>query len=580
MSRGKVLPRYPVYIPSKGRHQKNRALTARFLMRDGCPFNVVVEPQEAEQYAELVGVGRVLELPFSNLGQGSIPARNWIRAHAEAAGAARHWQLDDNIQDIRRLYRGARIPADAGLGLRACEDLTDRYENVGVSGLNYQMFVTDETPVPFFLNVHVYSCVTPETPILCADLTWRPAGELEPGQRVVSFDEEPPLGASRGAREYRTAMIERNQPAVKPSYRVVTDAGIPVTASEEHPWMVWRRPLRERRWRDRPAGEEGARAAQLCWVRTADLRVGDQIAHLSKPWEQDRTHDGGWISGMFDGEGSLVSRATEEGRIRTASVGIAQKEGAVLERLRTVLVERGYDAWMGNGNGARSDGTYLRGGFPEMLRFAGEFRPTRMLNRLPELWEGRKVWRGSTYKLAEVTAVEPVGEQPVASITTSTGTFITGGYLTHNCTLVNHAMPCRWRGRYNEDADLCLQALAGGWCTLLLNAFMADKITTMVIGGGNTDELYAGDGRLEMARSLERAWPGVVKVDRRFGRPQHVIDWKRFRAVQLRKREGWEPPARRVDEYGMRLRQIGELGARMQALLDAYPGRKRRMESA
>lgn len=117
--------------------------------------------------------------------------------------------------------------------------------------------------------------------------------------------------------------------------------------------------------------------------------------------------------------------------------------------------------------------------------------------------------------------------------------------------LIRNDLPFRWRGRYNEDTDLCLQALANGWCTILTNIFLADKLPTLQMKGGNMDALYkggeeaalgggfkVGDGktsndsrfssRLEMAKALERAWPGVVSVTRRFGRPQHMVDWRKF----------------------------------------------------
>jgi len=151
--------RYPVYVPSRGRakYATRRTSTIGNLRADGVDFRVVVEPQEAEDYARVVGDDRVLVLPFRDRGT-STPARNWIRDHAEATGAARHWQLDDNIKEFRRLYRGRRIPCHCGVALRVCEDLSDRFENVAISGLNYQMFVPDDTPEPFITNVHVYSC--------------------------------------------------------------------------------------------------------------------------------------------------------------------------------------------------------------------------------------------------------------------------------------------------------------------------------------------------------------------------------------------------------------------------------------
>lgn len=126
-------------------------------------------------------------------------------------------------------------------------------------------------------------------------------------------------------------------------------------------------------------------------------------------------------------------------------------------------------------------------------------------------------------------------------------------------TLINHEMPHRWRRVYNDDTDLCLQALSTGWCTIQINAFLADKIASMVIKGGNTDDLYQDDGRLKMARSLERDWPGVVTVTRRFGRAQHKVafEWKRFDTQLIPKRE--LAPAGGPDNYGMELTQIGPI---------------------
>jgi hypothetical protein len=294
-------PRYPVFVPSRGRAAliDREYSTAHNLMEDGVPFRMVVEEAEADEYARRVGEERVLVLPFSGRGT-STPARNWIREFAEAEGHARHWQLDDNINEFRRLYDGRRIPCHAGIALRVCEDLSDRFENVAISGLNYQMFVPPDTPVPFYLNVHVYSC-----------------------------------------------------------------------------------------------------------------------------------------------------------------------------------------------------------------------------------------------------------------------------------TLVNHSWEGRWRLDYNEDTDLCLQALVGGWCTLALNAFMANKQRTMTTRGGNTESLYNSesgasdtDGRFVMARVLERAWPGVVKTTRKFGRYQHSVNWRQF-SNELRLRDGLDlaalPP---VDEYGMTLRPVKEI--RSPAIRDLY----------
>jgi hypothetical protein len=128
----------------------------------------------------------------------------------------------------------------------------------------------------------------------------------------------------------------------------------------------------------------------------------------------------------------------------------------------------------------------------------------------------------------------------------------------YSCTLVNNALPYQWRGRYNEDTDLCLQVLSGGWCTVLFNAFLCEKLWTMQMKGGNTQELYQDDGRLKMARSLERQWPGVVTTTRRFQRPQHQVkdSWKHF-DTPLKRREDidWESIPK-IDEYGVQLKEV------------------------
>jgi hypothetical protein len=122
-----MLPNYPVYIPSKGR--ANNCLTAEYFIEDKMPFYLVIEPQDYDVYharfknEPLVSI---LILPFSNLGQGSIPARNWIKEHATINGHKRHWQVDDNCRGIWRVYKGKRIRCPSGIGLRATEDLSDR----------------------------------------------------------------------------------------------------------------------------------------------------------------------------------------------------------------------------------------------------------------------------------------------------------------------------------------------------------------------------------------------------------------------------------------------------------------------
>jgi len=280
-------PKYPVYIISKGRWALRP--TSKALEKMNVPYHIVVEPQEYDNYAKVIDPKKILTLPFSNLGQGSIPARNWVWEHSISIGAKSHWIIDDNIYRFLRLNNNLRIVVKSGATFKALEDFVDRYENVALAGMNYDTFVPRKIKCPpFKLNTRIYSCI-----------------------------------------------------------------------------------------------------------------------------------------------------------------------------------------------------------------------------------------------------------------------------------LIRNDVPYRWRGRYNEDTDLSIRALKDGWCTILFNAFIAKKMQTMLLKGGNTDELYAGtnqgdlgkDGRYKMAKSLQEQHPDIVKIVWKWKRWQHQVDYSKFKENKLiEKKELIIPEG--INNYGMVLKTI------------------------
>jgi len=163
--------------------------------------------------------------------------------------------------------------------------------------------------------------------------------------------------------------------------------------------------------------------------------------------------------------------------------------------------------------------------------------------------------------------------------------------------------PYRNEGWYNDDTDLCLRVLKDGNCTVLVNAFLIQKMTTMHVKGGMTvhyetqreadpkwvalereavergwyldpadavfDEARTFDGRWRMAVELAAKHPDVTKITRKFsgsdGKPrwQHQVDYRPFRANRLKLREGVVVPEE-PNEFGMVLErlnsQTGEWG--------------------
>jgi len=153
-----VNPEYHVYIISKGRAESR--LTSKTLERMKVPYSIVIEPQEYDDYAAVIDPKKILVLPFSNLGQGSIPARNWVWEHSISIGATHHWIMDDNINHFYRLHRNKRQVVESGTIFKCAEDFINRYSNVALSGFHYRFFIaSNQKYPPYVLNTRIYSCI-------------------------------------------------------------------------------------------------------------------------------------------------------------------------------------------------------------------------------------------------------------------------------------------------------------------------------------------------------------------------------------------------------------------------------------
>jgi hypothetical protein len=155
--------RYPVCIPSKGR--ADCQTTGKALQSLGVTHRFFVEETEYDEYVRHVGAARVVRLPFHDLGQGSIPARNFIWEWAQEHGHARHWVVDDNIDHFARMQDNQKLYVRGGGVFAAMEDFTDRYENLALVGPHGRGFVKQRGQVrtPYYLNSRVYSCILIDT---------------------------------------------------------------------------------------------------------------------------------------------------------------------------------------------------------------------------------------------------------------------------------------------------------------------------------------------------------------------------------------------------------------------------------
>lgn len=273
-------------------------------------------------------------------------------------------------------------------------------------------------------------CVDPDTPILCADLTWRPAAEVAEGTEIVAFDESgvPTTdGRNRVAnprtsrrRFFRTATVEAMAVYDMERVRVVTDQK-QVVVTPNHPLLTWR-PERYR------------------WIEAGDLAPGDKIASIPT-WESENSYLAGYIAGQYDGDGCLSIGRMKSG-VAYSSLLWSQSTGRPLvEHMSARLAELGFEvgSFSGPNKGWGDDDqrgnpmTHLniKGGWIEHMRMLGMVRPYRLLAHpdLRLLWENRQL-NGAGFQV--VQAVEPMARGPMVAHQTSTRTLIADGLLSHN----------------------------------------------------------------------------------------------------------------------------------------------------
>jgi len=176
---GENLPtRYPIYIISKGR--SDTRYTQKCIHEMGIPYLIVVETQELDDYWEHIPRKNILCLPphLCNLGQGSIPVRNFVWEHSIQQGHKKHWIVDDNILGFYRWCKNVQVKCNDSSCFRQVEDLTDRYTNVYMSGIQYKSMCPQISRKRKIItkNSKVFSCCLYDTAMddkLGLDDRWR-----------------------------------------------------------------------------------------------------------------------------------------------------------------------------------------------------------------------------------------------------------------------------------------------------------------------------------------------------------------------------------------------------------------------
>lgn len=121
-----------------------------------------------------------------------------------------------------------------------------------------------------------------------------------------------------------------------------------------------------------------------------------------------------------------------------------------------------------------------------------------------------------------------------------------------------------WRGKYNEDIDLCIRTIENGLCTMINELFIINKMSTSTVKGGNSD-IYSGDGFLQKLHQLRESFPEywdkkIIKSSNKLkGHIHHDIVWEKINGSNITPQysDDWIPntsvfdSTRSCKEYGM-----------------------------
>lgn len=262
-------------------------------------------------------------------------------------------------------------------------------------------------------------CLTPETLVLQSNLDWKPIDSLLVGDTIIGFREEP---LDFRSNKFQFGTITSKEEVIQPCYRITTDKGS-VECSVNHLWVA-----REKL----PVSGQTQRGQGWQWMTTHNLRDclasgrSMKIAFTTQPWEKDNSFDGGWLSGMFDGEGFLGGVLPRRG----LRMSICQNKGPTLDRVKRLLTEREV-AFVQQLVGDRCYKLTPLGKWAA-LKILGLVKPSRLIGKIPELLVTLKLC-GKYSPPATVLDIRYLGSRRVIALGTTTKTLIANGFLSHNC---------------------------------------------------------------------------------------------------------------------------------------------------
>ena len=196
--------------------------------------------------------------------------------------------------------------------------------------------------------------------VLTADLRYVPLKELKIGDKLISFEDSV---SNKRSRRYLEGTVINIEPKIRPILEVTLESGKTFKVTKDYEWFV-------------------KTGSTYRWVKTSSLRKGTCIPKLLPQFDKLNTFEAGWLSGIYDGEGSLCKRRTTGGNCFQLSV--SQAQGDVLNLMKKYL-ESECDVLttssLGTNVNKQVENLRIKGGVRDIIKVLGQLRPVRLLSK-------------------------------------------------------------------------------------------------------------------------------------------------------------------------------------------------------
>lgn len=274
---------------------------------------------------------------------------------------------------------------------------------------------------------YAWACNTGEAPILMADLSMKPLSEIRVGDAIVGFEAscDPRRdGEKFGRRRLMKTTVEDVHVSVRPVVKITLDSGRVIRCTPDHKWYTGRTP------NDKSHPVYAAAKLKRALIRVCEPSLPDIT-------DVETARMAGWLSGFYEGEGTVVFQSRRPGYAKNAIISFYQgceDNLPICDELERVLAHFGFEYGISERKRAKSHWQKARmywlkrGGLPLLQRFLHIVRPIKWRERIVEAAFASNFVRGEE----RVVSIEPDGEDVVYGLTTGTANYVVWGLASSN----------------------------------------------------------------------------------------------------------------------------------------------------